>query len=66
MIFLAATLLSAMAATAQTEGGKFLLKPIAGISIYDITEENDNTYNSKVGFKGGVEEEDGLTQTKKV
>ncbi len=61
MIFLAATLLSAMAATAQTEGGKFLLKPIAGISISDLTEENDKPYNSKVGFTGGVEVEYGLT-----
>ena len=53
--------LSAMAATAQTEVGKFSLKPVAGITISDLTEENDTPYNSKVGFTGGIEVEYGIT-----
>lgn len=60
-ILFIATILSTMVATAQTEVGKFSLKPVAGITISDLTEENDNSYNSKVGFTGGIEVEYGIT-----
>ena len=60
-ILFVAMSLSAMAATAQTEVGKFSLKPVAGITISDLTEENDIPYNSKVGFTGGIEVEYGIT-----
>ena len=60
-ILFVAMSLSAMAATAQTEVGKFSLKPVAGITISDLTEENDTPYNSKVGFTGGIEVEYGIT-----
>lgn len=61
IILLAAMSLSTMAATAQTEVGKFSLKPVAGITISNLTDENDNPYNSKVGFTGCIEVEYGIT-----
>ena len=61
MILIAAISLSSMTATAQTEVGKFSLKPVAGITISDVTVEKGNIYNSKVGFTGGVEVEYGIS-----
>ena len=61
VILIAALLLGAMTATAQTDVGKFSLKPVAGITISDVTVEKGNIYNSKVGFTGGVEVEYGIS-----
>jgi hypothetical protein len=60
-ILFVATALSALAATAQTEVGKFSLKPMAGINVSDISADDEADYNVKVGFTGGVEAEYGVT-----
>ena len=60
-ILFVATALSALAATAQTEVGKFSLKPMAGINVSDISADDEVNYKAKVGFTGGVEAEYGVT-----
>ena len=60
-ILFVATALSALAATAQTEVGKFSLKPMAGINVSDISADEEVNYKAKVGFTGGVEAEYGVT-----
>ncbi len=59
-ILFVATALSALAATAQTEVGKFSLKPMAGINVSDISADDEVNYKAKVGFTGGVEAEYGI------
>ena len=61
LIFLAVTVLSAMAATAQNKVGEFSLKPMVGINVSDISADDEADYNVKVGFTGGVEAEYGVT-----
>ncbi len=61
LIFLAVTVLSAMAAAAQNKVGEFSLKPMAGINVSDLSSDEEVNYKAKVGFTGGVEAEYGVT-----
>ena len=61
LIFLAVTVLSAMAATAQNKVGEFSLKPMIGINVSDLSSDEEVNYKAKVGFTEGMEAEYGVT-----
>ena len=61
LIFLAVTVLSAMAATAQNKVGEFSLKPMIGINVSDLSSDEEVDYKAKVGFTEGMEAEYGVT-----
>ena len=56
-----ALMLSMMAATAQNKVGEFSLKPMVGISVSDISTDEEFDYSVKVGLAEGVEVECGVT-----
>ena len=59
-LLIAAMVVSTVAASAQNEQGGFSLKPMAGISITNLTNLGGSSF--KPGFVGGIEAEYGATK----